>query len=89
MVLIEGMASGLPYVCSDIHVFKEVTENGKGGLLFKAKNPDDMADKIQKIMKNEELYSEKQKECFGLAKKYDWKKIVLQIKKVYKGLIEK
>ena len=31
---IESAAAGVPYVVSDIPVFREVTKNGKGGLLF-------------------------------------------------------
>jgi len=87
MVLVEAMASNVPYVCSDIDPFKEVTENGKGGLIFKATNYNDLAIKIKRLLSNKKLYNEKILEEKLLAKKYDWASITKKIEGIYKKLV--
>ncbi len=83
MVLIEAMAHGTPYVCSDIDVFKEVTKNGKGGLLFQQKNPADLAEKIATLLTDAKKYAAKRNEAALLAQEYDWKRIAAQVEKIY------
>ncbi|MEK6916972.1 MAG: glycosyltransferase [Nanoarchaeota archaeon] len=82
IVLLESMASNVPYVASDIGVFKEVTDNGKGGLLFKTNDEKDLAKKAAKLLKDKKLYGEKVKETV-FVKKYDWEKVAKELKKVY------
>jgi glycosyltransferase involved in cell wall biosynthesis len=84
-VLIEAMACNTPYVCSDIDVFKEVTNNGKGGLIFKKKDHKDLTEKILKLLTNKKLYEKKKKEAKEIIKKYEWKNIVKEIEKTYKN----
>ncbi len=86
MVIIEAMASDIPYVCSDIKVFKEVTENGKGGLIFKKENYKDLAEKIIELLRNKRLYERKIREEKDLVKRYDWGVIVKDIEKAYSAL---
>ncbi|MBU0757909.1 MAG: glycosyltransferase family 4 protein [Nanoarchaeota archaeon] len=83
IILIEAMACQTPYVASSIDVFREVTEDGKGGLLFKVMNSEDLAEKIIKLLKDKKLYSKKQKEGKELVKKYYWKEIVEKIEEEY------
>ncbi|MDO8643189.1 MAG: glycosyltransferase family 4 protein [Candidatus Woesearchaeota archaeon] len=87
MVLIEAMAHGTPYVCSDIDVFKEVTKNGKGGLLFEQKNTADLTEKIAVLLTDEKKYAAKVKEARALAQEYDWKRIAAQVEKVYQEVV--
>ena len=83
MVVVEAMASNVPYVCSDIEPFKEVTENGRGGLIFKAEDYKDLAEKIKTLLKNKRVYDKKVKEEKEFVKKYDWNNIVKKIEKIY------
>ncbi|MBS3172159.1 glycosyltransferase family 4 protein [Candidatus Woesearchaeota archaeon] len=90
IVILEAMASGLPYVCSDIQAFKEVTNNGKGGFIFKKKNHIDLANKIKILIKNKKIYNQKTKEAKEIVNKYDWNKISEEIIKLYhESLIHK
>lgn len=84
ITLLESMACGTPYVCSDITVFKEVTENGKGGLIFKQKNAEDLADKISTLLRKKQLYKKKVMEGKKLVRKYDWKAITKKLETIYK-----
>jgi len=84
ITLLESMACGVPYVCSDIEVFKEITSNGKGGLLFERKNPEDLANKIKELLNKKGLYKKKVKEALTFVKKYDWKIIAKKLETTYK-----
>ncbi len=81
--LVEAMAAQTPYVCSDIEVLQEVTENQKGGLIFKQKNYKDLTNKILFLLKNKKLYTKKQEQARALLKKYNWDTIAKQVEKEY------
>lgn len=80
---IEAAACQTPYVISDIKVHREVTNNGQGGLLFQKKNINDLTEKLKILLKNKNIYQEKQKQGLILAKTYDWSKITKETRKVY------
>ena len=88
ITLIESMACGTPYVCSNIDVFKEITGEGQGGLIFSAGNYEEMASCILKLLKNQKLYDTKVFEAKEWVKKYDWKIIVRKIQKVYSKIFK-
>ncbi len=87
MALIEAIACDVPYVCSDIEPFKEVTENGKGGYIFKAENYKDLAIKLIRLLKNKRIYKEKILEGRILIKKYGWINITKHIEEIYKDIL--
>ncbi len=84
ITLLESMACSVPYVCSDIDVFKEITKNGKGGLIFKQKKPEDLANKISTLLSKKQLYKKKVGDGRKLVKKYDWKAITKKVETIYK-----
>ena len=73
--VIEACALSVPYVITDIKPFIEITEGGQGGLIFRNKDIDDLANKIEELFKKE-IYQQKKKEAINLAKSYDWRDIV-------------
>jgi len=83
MVTIESVASETPYVNSAIPPTIEITENGKGGLLFEPENVSDLTIKIKMLLEDRELYYKKQQECLKLSKKYDWKKLARKVGDIY------
>lgn len=88
IVVVEAAAAKTPYVISDIDVFKEVTQNGKGGLLFKLGDAKDLADKLEMLLTDKNLYHAKQKEGGQLVKNYLWEDIAKKTQKVYQGLLK-
>ncbi len=84
ITLVESMACGTPYVCSDIPVFLEVTEKGKGGLIFRRMDPGDLASKIRRLMSDEKLYRTKKAEARELSKRYSWESIALRVEEAYR-----
>jgi glycosyltransferase involved in cell wall biosynthesis len=83
------MAAGVPYVNSDIPPTREITDGGKGGILYKPKNERQLAEEIVKLLKNEKLYKSKVKEGKEFVKKYDWSEVVKQTGAIYKKSVQK
>jgi glycosyltransferase involved in cell wall biosynthesis len=83
IVIVEAIASKTPYICSDIEVLKEITNDGKGGLIFKKKNYEDLAKKIIILLKNKKLYLTKIEEESKEVQKYEWKKISEEVNNIY------
>ena len=70
--LLESMAAGLPNVCSNYSVFKELL--GNSAVYFNPKNSKNIADSIKILLLSKSLRSRISKRSFELAKKYSWKK---------------
>ncbi|MFH2020849.1 MAG: glycosyltransferase family 4 protein [archaeon] len=83
LVTVEAMACRTPYVNSRIPPQVEITDNGKGGLLFEPKDHLDLSKKLLLLLDDKELYKKKQEECSKLAKKFDWINLAKKIEKVY------
>jgi len=66
---IEAMASGKPFVASDVPGLRDIVQGA--GLLFKKGNEKDLAEKIMSLLNDEELYKKVAQQCFERAKKYD------------------
>ncbi|MFH0815176.1 MAG: glycosyltransferase family 4 protein [Candidatus Falkowbacteria bacterium] len=65
MAILEAMASGKPVLGARIGGIPEMVENDKTGWLFEPLNAEDLIDKIQKVVGNEDLI----KECGSNARK--------------------
>lgn len=71
-ILLEGMASGLPMVCSNKGPMPEVL--GDGGVYFDPEHPDDIADALLMMIKSPELRERLAKKSFQKAHIYSWKR---------------
>ncbi|MBI4145211.1 glycosyltransferase family 4 protein [Candidatus Woesearchaeota archaeon] len=84
MVVVEAMALGVPVVCTDIPVLREVA--GKSASLFKPGDADDLAEKLGALLADARLRQRKSKEAFRHAQSFDWKKIALRADAVYRSV---
>lgn len=86
IALLEAMSYELPILSSDIKENEEALADG--GYYFKNKSVDDLREKLEKLLLNEELSRSRT----GVAKKrvaqkYNWSVITQETKKAYKSLI--
>lgn len=88
MVVIEAMASGIPYVASNIPPIKEVTNNGVGGALFTPKNHEELAYNIKNILTDEQLRENLIQSMSNFVKRYEWEKLSDEIEEYYKLIID-
>ena len=87
--IIEAAAAGIPYVVSNIPVFREVTKYGQGGLFFDLGNIDDLTHKNQRLLRDQDLYQRKVREGIKLAEQYQWSTIAAQTERAYLDLLNK
>lgn len=78
---IEGMASGRPFIASDVDGLRDIV--GGYGVLFPHQDAKVLATEIQTLCKNKEYYNKVALACQAKAKQYDINIMVKQYHKVY------
>ncbi|MBU1148466.1 glycosyltransferase family 4 protein [Patescibacteria group bacterium] len=86
MVTIEALAASVPYVNSDIKPTIEITQNGKGGLLYPTGQVEKLASSLQQLLSDPELYRQKRQEGGELVQSYGWPKLAVQLNGIYQSL---
>lgn len=78
---LEAMASKLPVIVSDIPVLREVC--GDNVLYVDPNNPQDIADKVTKLMTNQKLRQKLIAEGLERVRQFSWRKTAAQTLQVY------
>ena len=87
--LLEAMACGKAIVGSDISGISSIIVDNENGLLVPAKNAALLSDAISKLLHNKSLRLKIGKNArLSAVEKYDWRKVNLEIEKVYLSIKE-
>ncbi len=78
---IEGMASGNPFISSNVNGLKEVVAGA--GLMFECGNADELAHILLKLESDEVFYNQTVRNCWERAAQYDIKVCVSKYKSIY------
>lgn len=84
---LEAMSHGAPVVSSNASVMPEVY--GDGALYFDAKNPQDVADKVDQVLNNQTLRNSLIKKGHARLKKYSWKRMAEETLAIYQQVLGK
>lgn len=84
--VIEAGASRIPTICSNIGGLNELITNESNGLLFKAKNSNDLAKKINKLFQNKKNLPLMKKYSKKNIEKYSLKNYLINLKEIYKNI---
>lgn len=84
-VVLEAMACGIPVVASDLPGIREVVRDGATGLLTKPKDPEDLAEKLLKLVRDRSLSEEMGKRGRGAIVEMglDWEAVAGRYREVY------
>jgi glycosyltransferase involved in cell wall biosynthesis len=85
--VVEAAAVDVPFVITDIPVFREVTRDGTGGLLFKLGDAADLADQIDRLLVDSALRSACHEQAASLVESYEWDALADQTCDVYADVI--
>lgn len=85
--ILEAVASGLPVVATDTGGTKELVKNGINGLIVKMKDAGDLAEKIEKLITDENLRQKMALESRDLTLKFSWKSIAEEYLKLFKKIL--
>jgi glycosyltransferase involved in cell wall biosynthesis len=83
MTILEAMASGLPVVSTRVSGLPEIVKEGINGFLVEPGNPEQLAEKILLLLKNDEtraMMSANNKES---VKQYSWENVIGKLEKIY------
>lgn len=86
LTTIEAMACGTPVVLADTPVTQEVTQGGKGALLFKPKSVPKLAAAIELLLTDKKLHAQKTKQATNYADKFSWHQVSDQTATVYERI---
>ncbi|MCX7785858.1 MAG: glycosyltransferase family 4 protein [candidate division WOR-3 bacterium] len=88
IVLLEAMACGKPIVASDIPGYRTIIEDGKEGFLVQPKCPEEIADRLLKILKNPELAKKMGEQGYKKSLNYSWERVARQVEDYYLELFQ-
>jgi len=80
--ILEAAYNGIPVVCSDIPVFREIFDNFP--VYFNLNDPDDISLKINELLSDNKKYQEKKKITEKIRLKYTWKEAARETLAFYK-----
>ena len=85
LTLIEAMACGLPVVCTDGKGNRELIQEGENGFMVGERNPKLVADKIELLLKNDNLRQEMGEKARKFAQGFGMEKYVESLLLLYKN----
>lgn len=85
--IIEAMASGLPVVGSDSGGIKEIIKDGKNGFVVSERATEEIANAINKILVDKNLYNSMRETALQTAKSYDYKEKAKQYAELIKSAL--
>jgi len=88
MVALEAMACGTPVVASQVGGLAYLIKDGETGYHVRNQEPEELADKLVKILKDDELHKKMSIQAAKYAVNFSWKEIATQVIGVYERLCE-
>ena len=87
LALLEGMASALPVVATDISGNKDVVVSGKNGYLVEPGNPDDLSEALIRVLSDEPKRLHMCEESQNIVSDYSWEKVAKRYIDCYRSLM--
>ena len=83
LVALEAMASGCPCIVADTGGLREVVPNEDVGLRFRSRDPDSLADMVERVLTDEMLRERLVAEASEHVLRFDWADIARRTADVY------
>jgi glycosyltransferase involved in cell wall biosynthesis len=83
LVFLEAMAAGLPVVCTDGKGNRDLIQEGENGFMLWERDPKLLADKIELLLKSEDLKQEMGEKARKFAQGFGMKKYVQELVSIY------
>lgn len=83
--ILEAMASGAPLICSNTSAIPEIA--GEDACYVNPSNPEDIAEKIEEVLKNNSLRNQLVEYGYKRAAMFSWKKTANELLELYNEII--
>ncbi len=71
--MFEYMAAGLPVICSDFEIYRQIVEDNECGYCISPNNPELIAETIERLIDDEKLWTRLSKNAIrAIEEKYSW-----------------
>ncbi len=87
IVVVEAMALGVPFVVSDIDVFREVTAEGTGGLVVARGDEAALTGAIAALVDDDERHASARAAGQARARRYTWAAVARQTEAVFASVV--
>lgn len=87
LVLLEAMSCGIPIIVSNVGGMSEIIQDNRNGFLIQTKDPEDIAEKVLMLLKDENLRKKISENNLTDVKKYNLDNIIIQFEQIYKKSI--
>ncbi len=84
MSIAEALAAGKPVVSFRTTAIPEIVKHGHNGLLAEPKNVEDLREKLQTLLEDEDLYQKLKKNSRNSIERYTWENSYKKLMDVYK-----
>lgn len=88
IVLLEAMACGLPIVATNVGGIPEIVQDGENGFLVEPESSEEIADRVLKLLENDDLRRRISQNNIEEVKNYSWEAVVDKLEKVYQGIVK-
>lgn len=88
IVLLEAMSVGVPIVATKVGGVKDVVEDGKSGMLIPVKNPKEIAQTVDELLRRPALAAQLARGGKARLKKFDWSKVIKKLEEEYLRIID-
>ena len=88
IVMLEAMASGTPFISSDIAIFQEILKNEENALIFKSEDAVSLSTAILRLRTDSKLRKKIIQGGFRTVSDYGWNKVAEKYMSVYQELSE-
>ena len=83
LVALEAMASGCPCIVADTGGLREVVPHDEAGLRFTAKDPDSMAEMVERVFSDHDLRERLVAEAAEHVLRFDWADVAARTAEIY------
>jgi glycogen(starch) synthase len=87
LVALEAMASGCPCIVADTGGLREVVPNERVGLRFRARDPQSLAEMVERVLTDEVLRDKLVAEASEHVLSFDWADVARQTTQIYRELL--
>ncbi|HKJ27482.1 MAG TPA: glycosyltransferase [Anaerolineales bacterium] len=88
MVALEAMACGTPVVASQVGGLAYLIKDGETGYHVRNQEPGELADRLMRVLQDDDLHASMSENAAAYAKNYSWKTIAEQVMGLYDELIQ-